>query len=165
FDRKLVTELGRGWLLAPALLIACIPVIAHGLPGALGAGRIAGFRVLGISATELFYVAAPLATLLLAKRSWRPPLLILSVVAGGIYLKVTAYPAIDETVSARALWQEIQPRSASVCDGGMNRDWLYGLNYYQGASIPPCGSGHFDFALRAQGRARPELFDLRAPLK
>ena len=165
FDRKLVTELGRGWLLAPALLIACIPVIAHGLPRALGAGRIAGFRVLGISATELFYVAAPLAALLLAKRSWRPSLLILSVVAGGIYLKVTAYPAIDETVSARALWQEIQPRSASVCDGGMNRDWLYGLNYYQGASIPPCGSGHFDFALRAQGRARPALFDLRAPLK
>jgi 4-amino-4-deoxy-L-arabinose transferase-like glycosyltransferase len=165
FERRRIAELGRGWLLAPALLIACIPVIAHGLPGALGAGRVSAFRLSGISATELFYVAAPIAVWLLARRSWRVPLLILSVAAGGIYLKVTAYPAIDQTVSARALWKEIQPRSASICDAGINRDWLYGLNFYRGVSIPPCGSGNFDFALRARGRGRPELMSRKEPPK
>ncbi|HEY1950603.1 MAG TPA: glycosyltransferase family 39 protein [Bryobacteraceae bacterium] len=165
FERKMVADLGKGWLLAPALLIACIPVIAHGLPGALEAGRIAAFRFSGISATELFYVAAPILAWLLARRSWRAPLLILSVVAGGIYLKVTAYPVIDQTVSARPLWEEIQSRSASICEAGIKRDWLYGLNFYRGVSIPPCGSGNFDFELRAQGRRRPELVSRKAPLK
>jgi 4-amino-4-deoxy-L-arabinose transferase len=165
FERKMVADLGKGWLLAPALLIACIPMIAHGLPGALGAGRIAAFHFSGISATELFYVAAPILAWLLARRSWRAPLLILSVVAGGIYLKVTAYPAIDQIVSARPLWEEIAPRSASICDAGMNRDWLYGLNFYRGVSIPPCGNGNFDFELRAHGRRRPELVSRKAPPK
>jgi 4-amino-4-deoxy-L-arabinose transferase-like glycosyltransferase len=165
FERKMVSDLGRAWLLAPALLIACIPLIAHGLPGALGAGRIAAFRVAGVSATELFYVAAPLAAWFLARRSWRAPLLILSVVAGGIYLKVAAYPAIDRTVSARALWEEIQPRSASICDAGINRSWLYGLEFYRGFSIPPCGNGNFDFELRAYGRKRPELVPRNSPAK
>jgi 4-amino-4-deoxy-L-arabinose transferase-like glycosyltransferase len=163
FERKMVADLGRAWLLAPALLIACIPVIAHGLPAALGAGRIAAFRVADISATELFYIAAPIAVWFLARRAWRAPLLILSVVAGGIYLKVAAYPAIDQSVSARALWEEIQPHGNSLCDAGIHRDWLYGLEFYRGASIPPCGSGNFDFALRAQGRARPELVSRKSP--
>jgi 4-amino-4-deoxy-L-arabinose transferase-like glycosyltransferase len=165
FERKTIAELDRRWLLAPALLIACIPVIARGLPGALGAGRIAGFRLSGVSATELFYVAAPIAVWLLARRSWRMPLLILSLVAGGIYLKVIAYPAMDQSVSARALWEELKPRGASICDGGINRSWLYGLNFYRGVPIPPCGSGDFDFALRAHGRGRPELVSLKDPKK
>jgi hypothetical protein len=162
FEHKMASELRREWLLAPALLIACIPVVAHGLPGALAAGRVGAFRVATISATELFYVAAPLAVWFLARRTWRAPLLILSVVAGGIYLKVAAYPAIDQTVSARALWEEIQPHSKSICDSGIKRDWLYGLEFYRGAAIPPCGSGDFDFALRAQGRKRPELVSRQA---
>jgi 4-amino-4-deoxy-L-arabinose transferase-like glycosyltransferase len=157
--RKRVAGLGfgRGWLLGSALLIASIPVVAHGLPGALGAGRVAAFRVTGVSATELFYVGAPIAIWLLARRARLAPLLVLSVVAGGIYLKVTAYPAMDQSVSARGLLEEIRPRSASICDAGINRDWLYGLNFYRGIPIPPCGSGNFDFALRAHGRERPEL--------
>jgi 4-amino-4-deoxy-L-arabinose transferase-like glycosyltransferase len=156
-EGKMAADLRREWLLAPALLIACIPVVAHGLPGALAAGRVSAFRMAGVSATELFYVAAPIVVWLLARRTWRAPLLILSVVAGGIYLKVAAYPAIDQTVSARALWEEIQAHSASLCDGGIHRDWLYGLEFYRGAVIPPCGSGDFESALRSRGRGRPEL--------
>ncbi len=162
FEHRSVARLERAWLLAPALFIACIPVIAHGLPGALGAGRIAALHVSSAgSFTELFYVAAPLLVWLLARRSWRTPLLVLSVVAAGIYLKVIAYPALDQTVSARALWEEIQDKSAVICDGGVNRDWLYGLSYYRNAAIPPCGSGGFDFALHAPGRDRPQVERLR----
>lgn len=157
FERKSLADLDRGWLLAPALLIACIPVIARGLPGALSTGRGASLRVSGVCATELFYVAAPLAAWILARRSWRVPLLMLLVAAGGIYLKVTAYPAMDQIVSARGLWREIAPESASICDAGINRDWLYGLNFYRGVSIPSCAIGKFEFELRAEGRTRPVL--------
>jgi 4-amino-4-deoxy-L-arabinose transferase-like glycosyltransferase len=146
----------RTWLLVPALSIAAIPLVAHALPETLAAGRIAAFRLSGFSATEMFYVAAPLAALLLTRRSWLLPVLGLCVAASGIYLKTVAYPVLDQQVSARGLAREI-PASASVCDGGIHRAWLYGLDFYRNVSIPPCGAGKFDIELRATGRDRPAL--------
>jgi 4-amino-4-deoxy-L-arabinose transferase-like glycosyltransferase len=145
------------WLVPCALLIACIPLLAHALPDALVAGRITGLHAGRISLTEVFYIAAPLAVLLLARRSWAGPLLLLCVVAGGIYLKTTAYPVLDERVSARGLWRQVRRLPGTVCDAGINRDWLYGLNFYRGVSLPACAGGHFDFALRSQDHAKPSI--------
>lgn len=159
--QKPVTDLGRGWLVPCALFIATIPLLAHALPDALIAGRITALHFSRVSLTEVFYIAAPLAVLLLARRSWTGPLLILCIVAGGIYLKTTAYPVLDERVSARGLWRQVKALPGDLCDAGINRDWLYGLNFYRGNVLPACGQGKFDFALRPQDHARPLIVNTK----
>jgi hypothetical protein len=151
-------ELSRKWLIPSALLIALIPPIAQGLPDALAAGNITAFRLGHIDATEGFYIAAPLAALFWGRRSWLIALLVLCVVAGGILLKATAYPVLDERVSARGLWRELEKDRLTVCDGGINRAWAYGLSFYLGSELPVCGKGRtYDRALRARGRGRPAV--------
>jgi 4-amino-4-deoxy-L-arabinose transferase-like glycosyltransferase len=158
FEGRSFAELGRKWLIAPAVLIALIPLVAKGLPDALAAGRIGAFHLGHLGLTELFYVAAPLAALWFGRRSWLSVLLVLCVVAGGILLKATAYRVLDERVSARGLWREMQKRHLTVCDGGVNRDWAYGLSFYRGSELPVCGrGGSYDVALHAKGRERPKL--------
>jgi 4-amino-4-deoxy-L-arabinose transferase-like glycosyltransferase len=157
FERRDVTELGRAWLAPCALLIASIALLAQALPVALSAGRASALEWGPLSPTECFYVVAPLLVLLLARRSWVLSLLVLSLLAGGFYLKTIAYPVLDEQVSARGLWRQISRVRGTVCDGGINRDWAYGLSFYQGAALAPCSSGKFDFALRAKGREKPVL--------
>jgi 4-amino-4-deoxy-L-arabinose transferase-like glycosyltransferase len=159
FAQRPITELGRGWLIACALAIACIPWLATALPDALAAGRITALHITRVTPTEVFYIAAPLAVLLLARRSWTGPLLILCIVAGGIYLKTTAYPVLDERVSARGLWRQVRRLPGTVCDAGINRDWLYGLNFYRGNALPACEGKRFDFALRSEDHARPLIMN------
>jgi 4-amino-4-deoxy-L-arabinose transferase-like glycosyltransferase len=158
FEELPFAELGRKWLAPPAILIALIPHIAKELPNALAAGKVSAFQVGHVGATELFYVVAPLAAVWFGRRSWLSALLVLCVVAGGILLKATAYPALDERVSARGLWREVQREKVSVCDAGINREWAYGLSFYRGSELPACGSGvGYDRELRAKGRERPSL--------
>ncbi len=158
FEGRTFAELGKKWLVGPAVLIALIPLIAKGLPNALAAGKVSAFQLGHLGPTELFYVAAPLAALLLGRRSWLSVLLVLCVVAGGILLKVTAYRVLDERVSARGLWREVQRRNVTICDGGINREWAYGLSFYRGSELPVCGTGGgYDWELRAKGRERPRF--------
>jgi len=158
FERRPFAELSKNWFIPCALLISLIPLIAKGLPDALAAGKIGAFHMGHLAPTEFFYVAAPLAALLLGRRSWLSVLLVLCVAAGGILLKATAYRYLDERVSARGLWREVQQRQVSVCDAGINRDWAYGLSFYRGSELPPCASGGvYDVKLHANGRARPLL--------
>ena len=158
FEVRSFAELGRKWLVAPAALIALIPLIAKGLPDALAAGRISAFHLGHLGPTAFFYVAAPLAAVWFGRRSWLGVLLVLCVVSGGILLKATAYRVLDERVSARGLWREMQARHLTVCDAGINRDWAYGLSFYRGSELPVCGNGgSYDLELRAKGRERPKL--------
>lgn len=151
-----LADIGRKWLVAPALLIALIPLIAKGLPDALGAGKVSAFHLGHFGPTEMFYVVAPLAALVLGRKSWLSVLLVLCVVAGGILVKATAYPVLDEKVSARGLWREVERRQLTVCDGGINREWAYGLSFYRGRELPVCASGgEYQWELRATGRERP----------
>jgi len=158
FEKQPFAERSRNWLIPCALLIACIPLIAKALPDALAAGNIGAFHIGHIGATEFFYIAAPLGVLVVGKRSWLNVLLVLCVVAGGILLKATAYPMLDEDVSARGLWREIKLSKAKVCNGGINRAWAYGLSFYRGSELPRCDDGGiYNGFLRARGRARPEI--------
>ena len=106
FETKPLAEWSRKWLLLPAALIALIPLIAGALPVTLAAGRVSAFHLTSFNLTEAFYVTSPLAVLVLARRSWVGMLLVLCVVGGGVFLKTSAYPPIDQTVSARSLWRE-----------------------------------------------------------
>ncbi len=148
-EMRRITDLPRPFLISCALLIACIPFAGRLLPESLSAGKfmLAGYG--HVSPTELFYIVLPIAILLVARRQWKAPLLVLSVVAGAFYVKQVAYPALDQQVSARSMWRRLQAEGLSVCDGGTNRDWAFGLTYYRGEPYPACGAGHFDYALRS----------------
>ncbi len=157
FETRRIVELSRAWLVPCALLIALIPLLAPALPPSLSLGRVSLAGIKDISRTEWFYVALPLAVVVFARRSWAGVLLALCVISGGIYLKEVDYPVLDKNVSARGLWSELKPLPESVCDNWAGRDWIYGLSFYRGALIPPCGDGKFDYALQSQGHAPPHL--------
>jgi 4-amino-4-deoxy-L-arabinose transferase-like glycosyltransferase len=160
FEQKEIAELHRAWLWPCVLLIALIPLVAQALPGMLGSWRITAFQWPPLNAATLFYVGVPIATVLLARRSWIALLLVLCVAGEGIYLKAVAYPAMEENVSARGLWQDLQKEKTPVCDAGVERTWLYGLNFYHGAEIPKC-SASFNLALRSEDTKKPVLKILR----
>jgi 4-amino-4-deoxy-L-arabinose transferase-like glycosyltransferase len=151
----------RWWLLPCAILIAAIPLVARVLPESLAAGRLSLAAAGRLTRVELFYIALPISVILFARRSWTGPLLALCVVGSGIYLKESAFPTLDRSVSARQYWNSIKVLPGQICDGGMNRDWIFGLSFYRGEALKPCEPGKFDFAIRSQGRAMPII----APLK
>jgi 4-amino-4-deoxy-L-arabinose transferase-like glycosyltransferase len=157
YEEKPLARTNWAILLACALLIGQMPLLASFLPDSLARGRFALKSFSGLNRTTFFYVAAPVAVVLLARRAWVAPLLALSVVAAGLYLKAIAYPALDREVSARALWREIQSRSDDICDAGANRDWIYGLSFYRGALVPPCARNDTRMPIRSDGHARPVL--------
>lgn len=160
FEDRQVTDIPRGWLVPAALLLATIPAIAELLPPILAAGRLSR-TALGIAnPTQCFFTVLPLAAIFLVRRTWAAGALFACAIVGLTYLKASSYPVIDQTVSPRSFWLANQSRLDHVCNGGTNRDWLYGLNYYRGADFPECQTGHFDYALRTVSRGAPELTPL-----
>jgi 4-amino-4-deoxy-L-arabinose transferase-like glycosyltransferase len=157
FESKRVTEFSRLWLVLCAALAACIPLLAKLLPFSLARGRFSIPALTTISLTGLFYITAPIAAVLLAKRSWAPLLLVLCIVAGGFYLKIVSGPILDREVSARSLWRDVKSESPRLCDAGLDRDWLYGLSFYRGALLPPCVAGNPGLMLRSDRHGRPTL--------
>ena len=162
-EKKSLPQVNKAWLLACALLIALIPLVASILPGLLTAGRFSVTALNGFNRTAAFYIVIPVIVVVLARRSWAAPLLVLCVVAGGIYVKAVCYPVLDRQYSARGLWRKIQPISPQLCDGGTNRDWIYGLNFYRGSQIPGCREGKPGFALKSLGRAQPSVTPFGSP--
>jgi len=155
FEKRPFTQLTRWWLVPSACLIAVIPLIASVLPPSLAEGKVSMAQI-QVARPEWFYILLPLAVVALARRSWAGAILVLCFVLAGIYLKLQTLPVLDETVSARGLWREIREKSPALCDGGTNREWLYGIEFYRGTSIPYCGDGSgFAYKLQSQGRARP----------
>jgi 4-amino-4-deoxy-L-arabinose transferase-like glycosyltransferase len=161
FENRRLSETSRGWWIASAVLIACIPLLVSVLPALLAAGKLTATSVSPLTRTEGFYVAVPIVLALVTRRSWAVLSLILCVVPEGLYLKAATFPVIDANVSARSLWRKITPIANEICDGGTNRDWIFGLSYYRGASFPPCSEGKFSYALRTRRRGVPDLDRLR----
>ncbi len=157
-DWKRVALRLRLWLLPSAVLIGMLPLVAQVLPRVLEVGRIS-FRGASprVGPTEMFYMAAPLAATLLARRAWAGTLLVLCLVAGGFYLKIVSFPILDRYVSARGLWHEIEHTPGAVCDFWLDRNWAYGLAFYRGEPYPACSSGKFDFVLKSHGHEIPVL--------
>ncbi len=157
FETELVSRLSRRWLWPCALLIAAIPLLTKILPFSLIQGKLSMPALTGISRTEIFYIAVPIAAVLLTKRSWLCPVMVLCVVSAGFYLKIVADPILDQHVSARGLWRRIEAVGPNICDGGISRDWLYGLSFYRGALIPPCQPNDSEYVLRMRPHEFPTL--------
>jgi 4-amino-4-deoxy-L-arabinose transferase-like glycosyltransferase len=157
YEHQQPAEPSRRRAFACALLIALIPLVGSILPASLANGRLMLSGLDGLNRTALFYVLVPVAVVFLSRRSWTGPLLILCIVAGGIYLKAVAYPILDRQASARGLWRTIKGHSGELCDGGTNRDWIYGLSFYQGSLIPECADRDLPYHIRSSGHDRPIL--------
>jgi 4-amino-4-deoxy-L-arabinose transferase-like glycosyltransferase len=147
----------RLWLLPCALLVSIIPMLARALPKWLSGWRFSSLPISNFTAADLFYIAVPVAAILVARRSWAIVLLVLCISWEGIYLKDTVYPVLDRDVSARGLWREIQALPGTVCDAGLSREWQYGLAFYRGSVVSLCRTGKFDFALQPVPQGRPVI--------
>jgi 4-amino-4-deoxy-L-arabinose transferase-like glycosyltransferase len=157
FESRRVGELKRPWLLACAALAALIPLLASVIPEAL-AGQKGFLHLSGpMNRTEAFYVAIPVAVVFLARRSWAPIVLVICVVASGIYLKHVMYPVLDRTISARGLWRSLGSHHSAVCDDGLHRNWEYGLAFYNNGPIPACSGKSGEIALTQQGNRVPTV--------
>ncbi|MBV8867377.1 MAG: hypothetical protein JO210_18415, partial [Acidobacteriaceae bacterium] len=152
-----LTRSFRWWLLPCAALIGLLPLIARALPALLQAGRLTVPHGLRVGPTEFFYMAAPIAAVLLARRSWAGILLVLCLVAGGLFLKIVSFPVLDRLVSARGTWREIKDTRGTICNDWLGRDWAFGLAFYRGEPYPECGGNPYDFALQSHGRDTPVL--------
>lgn len=157
FEAKSIVQLSRPWLAACAVLAACIPLIPRVLPFSLAQGKLSLPAPGAISLTASFYILAPIVAVLVAKRPWAALLLVLCIVAGGFYLKIVSYPILDRQVSARGFWRDMKHSSGQLCDGGVNRDWAYGISYYRGGLLPACTGGHAELRLRSEGHGRPVI--------
>jgi 4-amino-4-deoxy-L-arabinose transferase-like glycosyltransferase len=151
----------RAWLLPSAVLIGLLPLLSSVLPETLQLGRIGFHGSFHIVPTEFFYIAAPIAVILLARRTWIGILLVLCLVASGFFLKIVSYPVLEHTVSARSLWPRLKNVRGTICDDWLDRNWAYGLALYRGAPYPVCSAGKYDFALQSHGKGIPILVPLK----
>ena len=158
FEGRVSIAVRKVWLIPSAVLVALVPLIAQALPPILSAGRISALGTMHLSPTYGFYIAAPLAVLMLARRSWAPMLLVLCVICAGFFVKIVTYPILDETVSARILWnRQVKPVADNLCEFWARRNWVYGLSFYRGKLIPPCYLHDAEWHLVTKSSNPPEL--------
>jgi 4-amino-4-deoxy-L-arabinose transferase-like glycosyltransferase len=151
----------RPILAASGFLLGLIPVIAAVLPTAVASG---------ISQARLGTANWPICLLFAATgvAAWRfdraKAVTLLTVVAsaGIVYLKMTTFPSLDETVSARQAWREIAPEVGNACVASANRGWRYGLNYYSVLPLPDCVGTGRTVRIR-QEPGRPAMIQRGAP--
>lgn len=150
------TVVKKRWLFPTAVMMALIPLTGTVLPRSLENGH---FSLAALHATKVdfFFILLPVATVLLGRRSWLPDLLLLCVVASGILVKSRVDRPLNNQVSARGLWNSVQPIADQVCDAGMNRDWLYGLSFYANHEIPACWQRPARYRLQGQGHREPVI--------
>jgi 4-amino-4-deoxy-L-arabinose transferase-like glycosyltransferase len=161
FEKQRMADLSRGWLLPSAVLIAAIPLLAPILTSSLALGRITLPSPAHVTPVKAFYIAIPLTVVMLPARFFPGLLLVLCMASEGIFLKTVAYPVIDMQISPRSLWRSIANIADQTCDGGTDRDWIYGLDYYRGESYPPCEAGKFRYVIRTHGHETPDVERLK----
>lgn len=125
-----------------AMLLVLVPVVAGILPEALLRG-LSRAQAAGPPWQTVLAVAAVAALVWEAERAGRRLVAVGAIAAGllaGIlWIEAAAFPALDRTVSARAVWRQIAGRASEVCVGPVSRSWRYNLNYYSGSPLPDCG--------------------------
>lgn len=161
FEKQKTIDLPRGWLLPSAILIAAIPLLVPILTSSFALGRLSYSFSAKVTLLEAAYIVLPLAVVTLTKHSFPGLLLVLCMILEGMYLKTVAYPVIDAQVSARSLWRSTSNIAEQTCDGGTDRNWIYGLNYYRGESYPSCDKGHFNYRITTHGHEAPDIERLK----
>ena len=123
------------WILGTcAALLALLPAVGALLPQALDSGLSHATWSAGSWTVAGVFLAHAVLTTLLKPSERAVAAVAAGVVAGALYLKLTALPYVDAAASARPLWRTGQ----KVCPEQLSRDLRYGMNYYAGARIADC---------------------------
>ena len=127
------------WIAACAALLVILPTAGKILPQAL---------LVGISRSNVAFAAGGLVFLMAAAVAayfaWQQytelavASVALAAALGIVYLKNTALPVLDRTVSVRPFFVSSQRSLDDACLGDTRRAWEYGLDYYAGREIPHC---------------------------
>lgn len=133
-----------------ALLLALAPVAASVLPQAL----LVGLRRTQWEALPWEYLVAVLP---LAAGAWWLEgrgrrvagvcLVAFGAVLGLIYVQLSAFPVLDQVVSARTLAKRAEPHRERICVERLHRAMRYGLNYYLRAPLPQCSGSELPLML------------------
>ena len=141
----------RALLAASALLMAVLPLAAAILPEAL----LEGLRRAHAGPIHWAAMAPPVAAAALVwwleargRRLAAVSVVVVVMTAGVAWLKLTAFPAVDRTASARAFWRQAARGAEEICVAEANRGWVYGLNYYAGHPLPDCRESPRPWRLR-----------------
>jgi 4-amino-4-deoxy-L-arabinose transferase-like glycosyltransferase len=123
-----------------ALLVVVFPIAAAVLPAAFFSGLShvprPAFQPLWLAPLALACVTWILET---RGRRLAATFAIAAGAALGVgYLKIVTAPDLDQRVSARGIWRQVEQRANDVCLDDLRRDWVYGLNYYAGRALPSC---------------------------
>lgn len=131
----------RRSLAVAALLLALAPVVGSALPEVL----LLGLRRTQWGGLPWEYVAAalPLAALAWWFQSRARHTAAAAVVAAGaligvVYIQLSAYPVLDQVVSARGLTRRVAQHRDVMCVERLHRALRYGLNYYLRQPLPAC---------------------------
>lgn len=123
------------------ILLSIVPVIGSALPAAM----LYGITSADWGGLPWQYVAAALpvgfAAWYLARRGRVvASIAVLSVVmlTSALWVKLGAWPVLDEVVSAKGLYRKVKARQSDACIESLHRSMRYGLNYYTRTAIPDC---------------------------
>jgi len=132
----------KWWIASAALPLVALPALIPAIPDAL----LSGIRHAPIAWRAIFaglpFAIAGIAAWWFAWRD-RANLAIASIALaaaiGIVYLKVKAFPALDQRVSVRAFWRAHSDAISNACIAdGVRRQWHYGLDYYAARQLPAC---------------------------
>ena len=134
------TRNARPCLAACALLLVAFPMAGPALPAALAWGLSRAPR----PAFDWWWLApaavaaAVWALEMQGRRLAAVALIATGVAAGVLFVKQSAAPKVDAMASARGLWRQIADRAGDICIANLERNWVYGLNYYSVTPLPEC---------------------------
>jgi 4-amino-4-deoxy-L-arabinose transferase-like glycosyltransferase len=132
----------RPWLAACALLLVAFPIAVSVLPAALASGLSKAprpaFHWWWLSPAVMAAAVWVLETR--GRRLAAVAVIATGVAAGVLCVKQSAAPKVDGIASARGLWRAIAGRAGGVCIANIDRNWVYGLNYYSVTPLPECSA-------------------------
>ena len=128
------------WLGSSGLMLIALPAIFKALPE----GLLLGFRkapvAVALAPALPFLVVAGVAWWLAWREQPIPAIvtIAIAVVAGVTYVKLSAFPVLDDRVSVRSFWRANRAQVSNACLDHVRREWEYGLNYYAAHPLPQC---------------------------
>jgi 4-amino-4-deoxy-L-arabinose transferase-like glycosyltransferase len=159
-------EAPKRTLASCGLLLALLPLAAALLPEALHSG-LSHVSWAGIPwiYCALAIPGAVGAYLLARRRHTAQALALVALLtsAGWLYVKLAALPSVDQTVSARPLWNRVRIQRDDICIETLNRALRYGLNYYSVTPLPDCALTPRSYRIRQVARQKVQVV-LSAPM-
>jgi 4-amino-4-deoxy-L-arabinose transferase-like glycosyltransferase len=149
------TPAGGWWIGACVVLLIAAPAIASYLPDALlsgaGSARFSAARVFAGLARGWPFALAAAAVVWMVWSGKREQAMLgaaLASLAAIAYFKFAVLPVLDQRYSVRAFWSANASQIEGACIKDVRREWVYGLNYYDGRPLPACSGTQVQIVVR-----------------